>query len=163
MGGMEAHEQEILKFIEQGQQGIKAAVERLMERYDQPLYDFCIRTLTREALEAQKITAQTFLQLPSRLLTYQEGSLFVLLKQVAYELYVAQNPSKRFEEWDADEEEQAARDALSDSDRILLHLMDNETWREIARLLRIPESTARKRGQRARERLAEIKHVRRKT
>lgn len=154
---MDAHEHEIVECIRQGQRAIGEAVSLLMKQYKQQIYRYCFFTL-KDASQAQKIAEQTFQKVPSALLDYLDykgESLLVLLEKIATNLCCAHKPALSFQP-DPDDDNQA--DGLSERDRVVLYLRKQGLkWREVAKILGITPDAARKRGERAENRLEELK------
>jgi DNA-directed RNA polymerase specialized sigma24 family protein len=154
---MEAPDQDIMNRLSQQKQDLETLMPLLLA-YRQGVYKHCAQLL-RDASLAQKITVQTFTEVPGALLDYKKKmSPLAFLRRIATELCEPLSPA-RSGQWTADEEEQALISELSDNDRNILELMADHKYPEIAYILRISESTVRQRGSRARRRLRDLAEI----
>lgn len=161
---MDTHNSDIRRFIDQGQQAHDAAVSLLVQRYTREVYCHFF-DLLRDGSQAQAMTDQTFLKVRYALIDYDNKyTPYLWLMRIATELYEAQNPQSRLEEWIDDNEWEDLMSELEPQDRLVLRPRRlGHHWRDVAYILGIKEATARKRGERAMKRLRRIRDERGET
>jgi len=126
----------------------------LSGQYGEILTNYCAEFVGGDRLLAAEIAQQTLLEWPKSLAEFKRGSLEERLKSTAARLCVPHTPQLIYNDWLHEDE---VKGELSESDRLLLFMVDNGLRpRNIAIIIGIKSGTIRTRIHRAKQRLERL-------